>query len=254
MSAFKLSAILQGHEKDANDHTLCSVSRDKTAKLWKRADKSSFEIEATFPHKDSVSSVTYLNPTDVTPKGLIVTGSGDKVIRIWDPEAPFQPISELRGHEDNVCTLYKGSSAIISGSWDKTARVWENNECIQVLKGHTQAVWAVMELSSDGSIITGSADKMIYRWKNGKIVQKFAGHTDCVRGLSLISSDQFASCGNDGAVMIWSLSSGQCVGVHHGHTSFVYSVSSIESNGEIASSGEDRAVRIWKGNGINDPF
>ena len=47
-------------------------------------------------------------------------------------------------------------------------------------------------------------------------------------------------------IRVWT-SGGDLVYELHGHTSFVYSLDVLPT-GEIVSSGEDRTVRIWKGN------
>ena len=59
------------------------------------------------------------------------------------------------------------------------------------------------------------------------------------------SKADFASAGNDGIVRLWCLD-GRQVGELHGHEDFIYSLASLPS-GELASSGEDRTVRIWRG-------
>lgn len=50
---------------------------------------------------------------------------------------------------------------------------------------------------------------------------------------------------------IWTLD-GACLQELYGHTSFVYGVISI-GNGELASCGEDRCVRVWKGGSNTAP-
>lgn len=46
-------------------------------------------------------------------------------------------------------------------------------------------------------------------------------------------------------VRVWTLE-GDLVYTLSGHTSFVYSIALLP-NGDLASSGEDRTLRIWKG-------
>ena len=46
-------------------------------------------------------------------------------------------------------------------------------------------------------------------------------------------------------IKIWTME-GDLVHTLSGHTSFVYSISVLE-NGDIVSGGEDRTVRIWRG-------
>ncbi len=59
------------------------------------------------------------------------------------------------------------------------------------------------------------------------------------------SGADFASAGNDAIIRLWKLD-GRQVGELIGHENFIYSLISLP-NGELASSGEDRTVRIWRG-------
>ena len=111
-----------------------------------------------------------------------------------------------------------------------------------------------------------SADSTIKLWNKYKPIRTFSGHTGAVRGLKLIDGIGFASCSNDrykafsglvylpllnlpystlSEIRIWTIG-GDLVSVLFGHTSFVYSVASLP-NGEIASVGEDRTLRVWRG-------
>ena len=59
------------------------------------------------------------------------------------------------------------------------------------------------------------------------------------------SGADFASAGNDGVIRLWKLD-GRQVGELVGHENFIYSLVSLPT-GELVSSGEDRTVRIWRG-------
>ena len=75
-------------------------------------------------------------------------------------DASRTPDYTLIGHEDNVSSLCWGcddegkNEYIVSGSWDKTAKVWKNWQCVATLKGHLQAVWAVLGVKED-LVLTG---------------------------------------------------------------------------------------------------
>ncbi|KAG0257129.1 hypothetical protein BG011_004150 [Mortierella polycephala] len=249
--SWKLSAILSGHQGDVKaaiaptDSMIVSVSRDKSVRTWKRQSSNSFTEDKVFlGHTHYVNSVAFIGASEANPNGLIVTGGSDKMINIWNPEDASAPIYTLVGHTDNVCSLFADADGhIVSGSWDKTAKIWRNWQCVYTLEGHTQAIWGVLELEHE-VIVTASADKTIAMWKDGKKIKTITGHEDCVRSLALLPGVGFVSCGNDGAVIVWS-NNGDPVQALDGHTSFVYSLATLPT-GEIFSSGEDRTVRVWE--------
>ncbi|KAG0370161.1 WD40-repeat-containing domain protein [Gamsiella multidivaricata] len=249
--SWKLSAILTGHKGDVKaviaptDSMVVSVSRDKSVRTWRRQSNNAFSEDKVFlGHTNYVNSVAFIGASEANPHGLIITGGSDKLINVWDPENASEPVYTLVGHTDNVCSLYADTDGhIVSGSWDKTAKIWRNWQCVHTLQGHTQAIWGVIELEHE-VVVTASADKTIAMWKNGKKIKTITGHEDCVRSLALLPGIGFVSCGNDGAVIVWS-NDGNPVQALDGHTSFVYSLATLPT-GEIFSSGEDRTVRVWE--------
>lgn len=97
----------------------------------------------------------------------------------------------------------------------------------------------------------GCADKGIRVFDlRGKLISLFDGK-DVVRALCKLpenhpSGAQIASATNDGVIRFWTLD-GKLVSELHGHESYIYSLAVLPS-GEIVSSGEDRTLRIWRGN------
>lgn len=86
---------------------------------------------------------------------------------------------------------------------------------------------------------------------SGKLLKTIKDSRDVVRALCKLpaghpSGAQFASAGNDGIARLFTLN-GDLVGELHGHESFIYSIA-VTPSGELVTSGEDRTVRIWRGN------
>ncbi|SPO40677.1 related to DOA1 - involved in ubiquitin-dependent proteolysis [Pseudozyma flocculosa] len=281
---YKLSSQLAGHSADVRSvstcatatghHLILSASRDATARIWlRRAGQRDFTPAAELSgHDGFVNASAFLQD----PSGSIValTAGQDRIVHGFEVQATGDgvkasaaPDYAMIGHEDNVCTLDVGprGSYIVSGSWDKTAKVWREFQCVATLKGHQQAVWAVVAVDED-RILTASADKTIRLWSIAtpdRPLATFTGHSDAVRGLVLLDGGaSFASCGNDGTINLYSLASlqpGSSSGggsggssipplqTLSGHTSFVYSLATVPGGrGELISSGEDRSARIWR--------
>ncbi|EGI63204.1 PREDICTED: phospholipase A-2-activating protein [Acromyrmex echinatior] len=254
---YKLSSVLLGHSADVRavatflDGTVVSVSRDKTARVWKPTGKNNeYEQIATLTgHSNFVNSVCVINPSERDPKGYIITGSNDNTICVYVANETV-PAHTLTAHQNNVCNLKTGKKegTFLSSSWDLTAKLWDVKDLSKPqvnLVGHTAAVWCVADLSS-GSIISGSADKLIIVWsRDGSVQHKLAGHTDCVRDIIDIKEDEFLSCANDATIRHWNAKLGTCLGTYCGHENYIYSIVAIPNGTYVYSSGEDRTIRIW---------
>lgn len=99
--------------------------------------------------------------------------------------------------------------------------------------------------------VLGSADTQIRIFDSrGKFSHAIQASKEPIRALCRVAAEHpsgadFASAGNDGIIRLWKLN-GRQVGKLVGHENFIYALVSLPS-GELASSGEDRTVRIWRG-------
>ena len=104
-------------------------------------------------HTNSVLSVCIKD-------NLIISGSFDKTIKIWDIESG-KGIKTLEGHKDCVNSVAIKDNLVISGSDDKTIKIWDvcTGLCLKTLEGHTH--WVNSVAIKDNLIISGSYDKTI---------------------------------------------------------------------------------------------
>src|SRR5882757_5665779 len=85
-------------------------------KMWPQ------QLLQLYGHDDLISSVAF------SPNGSkIVSGSGDKTIRVWDASTGVEMLPPLRGHDNWILSVAfsPDGSKIVSGSDDKTIRVWD---------------------------------------------------------------------------------------------------------------------------------
>ncbi|CAG5103397.1 Similar to Plaa: Phospholipase A-2-activating protein (Rattus norvegicus) [Cotesia congregata] len=255
---YRLSSILVGHGEDVRDitafenGTIVSVSRDKTARVWvpNRDDYEFSPSTILRGHTNFVSSVCVLNPTEKYPNSLIITGSNDHHICIYKL-GESEPMKKVKAHADTVCNLRAGieEGTFLSSSWDLSAKLWSLDnveESLLTLHGHSLAIWCVIDLPNK-AIVTGSADKNVIVWnREGAQVHKLEGHTDCVRDIAAIKADEFLTCANDATVRHWNALTGNNLGVYYGHDNYIYSISATFDGSLVATSSEDKSVRIWK--------
>jgi WD40 repeat protein len=89
---------------------------------------------------------------------VIITGSWDETVRIWDLRTR-QPLGEpLTGHTGRVeaiaCTTLGGVPTAVIASWDATVRIWNlhTRECVALL--HLSDPHAVA-FTTDGDLLVG---------------------------------------------------------------------------------------------------
>lgn len=213
--------------------------------------------------------MTYLKPGQAEgyDEGLVVSGAQDTIIEARKPTSTPPDNAErlLVGHSNNVCALDVSGDGtwIVSGSWDHKALVWRvgkwEPELVLNHGGLDKSVWAVLALN-DHTVVTGSADNNIRvfdlrKSAAGVVEARTTINTpEVVRALCKLptgpmghpSGADFASASNDGIIRLWKLN-GQQVGELIGHESYIYSLGCLPS-GEIVSAGEDRTLRVWRGN------
>ncbi|KAF4576871.1 WD40 repeat-like protein [Pleurotus pulmonarius] len=120
-------------------------------------------------HSDDDSSGLETVPSDGLTKQrnpILVSGSLDNTIKIWDIEAN-EALQTFFGHIEGVWAVACDKLRLVSGSHDRTIKVWsrEENRCTATLVGHCGAV-TCLSLGED-KIVSGSDDGDIRVWSFG---------------------------------------------------------------------------------------
>ncbi|KAE9385107.1 WD40 repeat-like protein, partial [Gymnopus androsaceus JB14] len=204
-------------------------------------------------HDQWVKSVAF------SPDGTrIVSGSGDKTVRIWDANTGAQIGDPLHGHDNWVSSSVAFSpdgTRIVSGSGDKTVRIWDANTGAQIgdpLHGHDNWVSSVA-FSPDGTrivIVSGSSDETVRIWDantGAQIGDLLHGHDDTVFSVAFSpDGTRIVSGSGDKTVRIWDANTGAQIGDPlHGHDDTVFSMACSPNGTRIPSGSEDNIVRIW---------
>ncbi|KAJ2520966.1 hypothetical protein H4217_001703 [Coemansia sp. RSA 1939] len=121
---------------------------DRKIKLWDIGEgrPSDSPIYALQELGDASTSLS-VYALACNPQGtLVVSGSPEKFIRIWDTRAAKQ-LTTLSGHTDHIRSvlLSTDSELVLSGSSDTTVKLWSMRmrRCLSTYSHHSNSVWSL---------------------------------------------------------------------------------------------------------------
>lgn len=181
----------KAHDKDINavdinptGQFFASSSQDKTVKIWSVAEG---EVQGILRgHKRGVWSVKFAPANTpviqgdkgaVAGKGLVLTGSGDKTVKIWSL-SDYTCIRTFEGHSNSILKVAwlnqhsEGDKSkrvqFASAGGDGLVKVWEANsgEAETTLDNHEDRVWALTVHPETNMVVSGSADSTVTFWKD----------------------------------------------------------------------------------------
>ncbi|KAK5662987.1 hypothetical protein OQA88_6401 [Cercophora sp. LCS_1] len=180
------------HEKDINaldvspsGRLFASASQDKTVKVW---DVEKLEVQGILKgHKRGVWTVRFspLNTPaiqgeqgSVSGKGVILTGSGDKTIKLWNL-SDYTCIRTFEGHSHNVLKVVwlnlpsddkaaKKPVQFASAGADSLVKVWDANlgETDCTLDNHEDRLWTLAIHPQTNMLVSGGSDSKVTFWKD----------------------------------------------------------------------------------------
>mmetsp|Transcript_5612 Transcript_5612/g.9821 ORF Transcript_5612/g.9821 Transcript_5612/m.9821 type:complete len:433 (+) Transcript_5612:64-1362(+) len=213
-------------------------------------------------------------------EGLLVSGSDDNVVCVWDlagsPGEEVQARDLLRGHAAAVEDVAAhGLSPHLLGSVGDDARlcVWDlrandrtrPSQAVDQAHGADANCLAFNPLN-EHLLLTGGADKLVHLWDLRNLRRRlhaFEGHADEVLQVGWHPSAEtvFASCGDDRRLNVWDAAKigeeqdaedaedgpPELLFIHGGHTAKVQDFSwNMQDPWVISSVSEDNVLQIWQ--------
>ena len=188
----------KAHDKDINaicvsptSTLFASASQDRNVKIWSTEEGEVQGIlrghrrgvwSVSFAPKDHPSISGDNGPTS-SNRGLVLTGSGDKTIKIWSLN-DYSCIRTLEGHTNSVLKVLwlplSNSSAltstnpkatppqIASAGGDGLVKIWDatTGEVAATLDNHTDRIWALAVNPDTRMIVSGGGDSVVTFWKD----------------------------------------------------------------------------------------
>ncbi len=194
----------------------------------------------------------WVNAIALTPDGkTVISGSGDKTIKIWDVGTGTEKFT-LQGHSEwvNAIAVTPDGKTVISGSADRTIKIWDVGTGTEkfTLQGHSDWVSAIA-LTPDGkTVISGSSDKTIKIWDVGTGTEKFTlqGHSSSVSAIALTPDGKTViSSSSDKTIKIWDVGTGKEKFTLQGHSEWVNAIALTPDGKTVISGSWDKTIKIW---------
>jgi len=246
---------------------IASASWDKTVKLWDA--KTGKLINTLIGHKDGINSIAFIptsfNSPDQEEGYILVSGSEDQTIKVWQISDQVKLIKTLKGHTDSIkaITVSPDGKLIASAGYDNTIKIWTTaGELLQTIEAHNLAITSIaftptpLNLSSkeksDYTLATGSWDNTIKLWSisdagnNSKLWHILTGHQDGITTISFNSDGTLLASGSgDRNIKLWNTQTGELIKNLRGHTSQINSLAFSSDDKSIVSGEEQQGLFWW---------
>ncbi|KIJ06850.1 hypothetical protein PAXINDRAFT_44442, partial [Paxillus involutus ATCC 200175] len=182
---------------------------------------------------------------------MVVSGSEDKTVRIWDGESG-EVMHVFEGHKDEVNSVEFSwdSSRVVSGSDDHTVRVWlvETGElAFEPIECHGRVL--CVRYSPSGERIASGADNLqIWNAETGDGRQRtWKAHDEWIRGLSLSPTASHLATFSWGekTAFVFDTSTGEQVAALK-HNEGVKAIAFSHSGRFIATGCGDSKIYLWE--------
>ncbi|XP_071503516.1 serine-threonine kinase receptor-associated protein-like [Diadema antillarum] len=221
-----------------------TAAADFTAKVW---DSVSGQALHSFAHKHIVKAVDFSKDSS-----RLLTGSNEKLLRIYDLNNPEKDPIQFSGHEDNIRNVLflPDDKTCASCGDDKTLRIWDIASNSEVRKIPLSCGNASMDLVWDGSTLVVTHGKIVsfYDTASFEEIKSFAAETTLNSASLSPDKKTYVAGGEDFKIYKFSYEDGNEEVSYKGHFGPVHCVR-FSPDGELYASGsEDGTLRLWQTN------
>ena len=206
---------------------------EKRVRLWDPAADTSIDYQLTVGPETRIFSVAF---GKVGGRAVIVSGSDDRSVRLWDAKDGTQIGNQIIGHKGYVTAValgeVGGQAVIVSAGLDATVRLWDLEAGTAIVNPLTDGhkfesacrvtSVSVGELGGREVIVSGSLDNMVRLWNasdgtpiGGPLTAGGKSHINSV-ALGDVGGRSVIACGkSDGSFRLWVQKSLTAIGKPH---------------------------------------
>ncbi|XP_023017348.1 serine-threonine kinase receptor-associated protein wmd [Leptinotarsa decemlineata] len=219
-----------------------SGAADFTGKVW---DAISGEVLHSFQHNHIVKSVDFSRDS-----GMMVTGSNEKLVRIFDLNKPEASPEVFSGHTSGIrhVLFFRDDTHLVSCADDKTLRVWDRSTGKEVQKVDFSSSPNSMEISKDGSVLTVAYSNRVAFLEAQTLtkIREFSVPSTVSSASLHPDKSIFVAGGEDLKVYKFDYTTGTEIESFKGHFGPVHCIK-FSPDGELYASGsEDGTLRLWQ--------
>jgi len=194
-----------------------------------------------------------------TPDGASLVAAGGRAgqfgsVTVWDV-AKRERRLDARGHSDSIlaAAVTPDGKALATGGYDKQILIWDlaKGKVVRSLKDHSDAVYGLAFARDGKTLASCAADRTVklWDWTTGKRTATLSEATAELYAVVLTpDGSHVLAAGVDRSIKIWRIAGGE---VKLERSAFAHDAPivrlTVSSDGKmLASSAEDRTVRLWK--------
>jgi len=223
---------------------VASASEDETVIVWNTLTWTS--IQKYTNHTSWVRSL------DQIDNDTMVSGSGDKTMRIWRiSTGETLKIIDVNVVVNVVRVFSIEYKQIVCGTAGTSSNLkiynYGTGNLIQTLSGHSNNVITV-EMLSGQFMASGSRDNKVIIWDlfSYSIKYNLIVHNSSVLCIKRLSSNLIANGDENGTIIVWNWLTGERIFNLTGHTSTLYLNSlDLYDDQTLISGSNDRTVKFW---------
>jgi len=220
-----------------------TAAADFSAKIW---DALNGTEVCTLQHNHIVKSVAF-NPGG----NLLVTGSNEKIIRIFDLQRPDADPVKMTGHESNLRHVaFYGEKYIVSCSDDKTLRLWDTTSAQEIRRLDFPSIVNDIEVNTVNRTLSICYGTMVAFWNLDNLTQiKEIVMPTQIHSASLKpDKSMYVAGGEDFKIYKYDYDTGAELEAFKGHFGPVHCVRFSPDAELYASGSEDGTLRLWQTN------